>query len=48
MRKDPSDREFAEYIDMFPKLKREFPILFNKKELDYLNGSPFKQTIKQT
>jgi len=31
--------QFSEYIDLLPLSSREFPVLFNNKELEYLNGS---------
>ena len=41
MRKPKDDRQFKEYIDLFPSTIDNFPIFFNDKELVYLKGSQF-------
>ena len=37
-RKKPRDREFNIALDLWPRDCRDFPIMFNKYELEYLEG----------
>ena len=48
MRKAPQRRTFGAYLDVWPDNYEEFPLFFNKKELDYLEGSPYKDEFNIT
>ena len=39
MQKPRYDRDFPEYIDLFPQSMDNFPIFFTDEEIDYLRGS---------
>ena len=45
MVKDPRDRKYGAVIDLLPKNYSEYPILFKKDELGYLDGSLLQQNI---
>ena len=44
--KKPEERQFSAYLDLLPTGCREFPFLFNERELPYLNGSPLKEELE--
>ena len=38
---------FEEFLDMYPKGCSNFPVFYNKDELEYLKGSRFVEKIRQ-
>ena len=44
-KKIPSNREFEAFLDLFPWDYKDFPILFSKKDLSYLDCNTVKGTI---
>ena len=45
-KKPRKDRKFAEFFDVLPKQFNEWPLFFTEDDLAYLEGSPFKEFIK--
>ena len=43
--KQNKNSKFKEYLNTFPKDLSNFPVFFSDEEMEYLNGSPFKQKI---
>ena len=43
---EEKNEKYKYYFDLLPKDFSNFPIFYQKKELDYLKGSPFLQQIK--
>lgn len=40
------ETKFAPYLDLLPTNMKEFPIMFGKDDLKYLDGSPMQRTLE--
>ena len=41
LKKSRENRQFIEYLDVFPESVEQFPIFYSGEALVYLEGSPF-------
>jgi len=45
-RKVPKKRQFGVVMDLWPVMQREFPIIYNNEEMEYLRGSRCRYWIR--
>ena len=45
MAKPIESRQYGEYLDTLPFGCKDFPLLFTEKEMDYLEGTTFKDQV---
>lgn len=45
--KKNSESDFADYINILPKILSEYPIFFTTEEKQWLKGSPFLNQVEE-